>query len=111
MNLGGVKIEITMETFAANDDTVDTKINLVFDGANLIGLDQVAPDQVKKATKPKKEKPFKCSKCTCAFTELKQLEVHLTYEHYAFCEVCGGLFTLPQRRARKFKKVQAKKNS
>ena len=50
MNLGGVKIEITMETFAANDDTVDTKINLVFDGANLIGLDQVTPDQVKKAT-------------------------------------------------------------
>ena len=87
-----VKNEITMENFAATDDTTvveDTKINLVFDGGNLIGLDQVTPDQVKKATKPKKEKPYKCSKCPCAFTELKQLEVHMTYEHYAFCEVCG----------------------
>ena len=72
------------------DNVQDTKINLVFDGANLIGLDQVTPDQVKKAvTKPKKEKPYKCSKCPCAFTELKQLEVHMTYEHYAFCDVCG----------------------
>ena len=95
-----LKIVIKMENFGSDhqyhgvggggDNVQDTKINLVFDGANLIGLDQVTPDQVKKAvTKPKKEKPFKCSKCPCAFTELKQLEVHMTYEHYAFCDVCG----------------------